>query len=92
MTPDEIPDPQKLDLEVCVDGEVRQSGSTSAMIFGVKELLLYITSVMTLEPGDMIATGTCDGIGPVEDGSVMEVEISGLGVLRNAVRFASTER
>lgn len=92
VTPDEVPDPQKLDLEVRVNGEVRQSGSTSAMIFGVKEVLVYITSVMTLDQGDIIATGTCDGIGPVEDGATMEVELSGLGTLRNAVRFADDGR
>ena len=89
VTPEEIPDPQRLDLVVRVDGEVRQSGSTSAMIFGVRDLLVYISSVMTLEPADVIATGTCDGIGPIPDGSTVEVEISGLGVLRNPVRFAS---
>jgi len=58
------------------------------MIFGVAELLCALSAVLTLEPGDLIATGTPDGIGPVDDGSTVEVAISGLGVLRNRVRFA----
>ncbi|HEY8373635.1 MAG TPA: fumarylacetoacetate hydrolase family protein [Pseudonocardiaceae bacterium] len=88
VTPDEVPDPQALDLRVTVDGEVRQSGSTAQMIFGVAELLIRLSAVMTLEAGDIIATGTCDGIGPVPDGSVVEVSVGDLGVLRNRVRFA----
>lgn len=87
VTPDEVADPQALNLEVRVDGQTRQKGNTRQMIFSVKELLLYISSVITLEPGDLIATGTCDGIGPAEDGAVMEVQIGNLGVLRNRVEF-----
>jgi len=86
---DEVPDPQSLDLTVTVDGEVRQRGSTADMIFGVGELLCFLSSVLTLEPGDVIATGTPEGIGPVADGATVEVAISGLGVLRNRIRFAA---
>lgn len=88
VSADEVADPQALDLCVRVDGEVRQQGSTSAMVFGVGELLCFLSSVLTLEPGDVIATGTPEGIGPVDDGATVEVEISGLGVLRNRIRFA----
>ena len=88
VSADEVADPQALDLRVTVDGDVRQRSSTGRMIFGVAELLCTLSAVLTLEPGDVIATGTPDGIGPVGDGSVVEVAISGLGVLRNRVRFA----
>lgn len=88
VSADEVADPQALDLRVTVDGEVRQQSSTNRMIFGVAELLCALSAVLTLEPGDVIATGTPDGIGPVDDGATMEVAISGLGVLRNRVRFA----
>ncbi len=68
-----------------VNGELRQSGSTSDMIFGVAELLSYITAVMTLLPGDVILTGTPAGVGPIVDGDRVEVEIEGIGVLVNPV-------
>jgi 5-oxopent-3-ene-1,2,5-tricarboxylate decarboxylase/2-hydroxyhepta-2,4-diene-1,7-dioate isomerase len=84
---DEVEDPQALDLEVRVDGELRQKGSTASMIFGVGELLVRLSAVMTLEPGDLIATGTCAGIGPVPDGSIVEVRIGDLGTLRNRIVF-----
>jgi 2-keto-4-pentenoate hydratase/2-oxohepta-3-ene-1,7-dioic acid hydratase in catechol pathway len=87
VTPDEVPDPQALDREVRVDGELRQEGHTASMIFGVGELLVRLSQVMTLEPGDLIATGTCDGIGPVPHGSTVEVRVGDLGVLRNRVVF-----
>lgn len=88
VTADEVPDPQALDIEVRVDGEPRQQGSTKQMIFGVGELLVRLSAVMTLEVGDVIATGTPDGIGPVPDGSTVEVRVGDLGVLRNRVVFA----
>jgi 2-keto-4-pentenoate hydratase/2-oxohepta-3-ene-1,7-dioic acid hydratase in catechol pathway len=71
---------------VCrVNGEVRQDGRTSDMIFPVAELVAYISSVMTLMPDDVILTGTPPGVGPVNRGDVMEVEIEGIGVLTNRV-------
>jgi 2-keto-4-pentenoate hydratase/2-oxohepta-3-ene-1,7-dioic acid hydratase in catechol pathway len=91
VTADEVPDPQALDVEVRVDGEVRQHGGTEQMIFSVAELLVRLSAVMTLEPGDVIATGTPDGIGPVPDGSTVEVRVGDLGVLRNRVMFAPAE-
>lgn len=93
VTKDEVSDPQNLPIRLRLNGQVMQNSSTNQMIFGVKELLAYLSQVFTLEPGDMIYTGTPPGVGvarkpPVylKDGDVVEVEIEGLGVLRNPVR------
>jgi 2-keto-4-pentenoate hydratase/2-oxohepta-3-ene-1,7-dioic acid hydratase in catechol pathway len=72
-----------------VNGVERQRGKTSEMIFAIPELLSYISAVMTLEPGDLIATGTPAGVGPLVDGDVVEIEIPGIGILSNPVRSAS---
>ena len=85
VTPDEVPDPQDLDLEVRVDGEVRQRGNTKQMIFSVADILIRLSAFMTLEPGDVIATGTPEGIGPIPDGATVEVRVGDLGVLRNRI-------
>ena len=74
-----------LSIECRVNGEVRQSGSTADMVFGVAELIEFITRVMTLLPGDVILTGTPAGISSVLPGDTMEVEIEGIGVLMNPV-------
>ncbi len=68
-----------------MNGEVRQSGSTADLVFGVAELIEHITRVMTLLPGDVILTGTPSGVGPVVPGDVMEVEVEGIGILTNPV-------
>ena len=68
-----------------VNGELRQSGSTADMIFGVAELIEYVSRIMTLLPGDVILTGTPSGVGPIEVGDRVEVEIEGIGVLMNPV-------
>jgi 2-keto-4-pentenoate hydratase/2-oxohepta-3-ene-1,7-dioic acid hydratase in catechol pathway len=68
-----------------VNGELRQSGSTADMIFGVAELIAYISAIMTLLPGDVILTGTPEGVGPIVEGDRVEVEIEGIGVLVNPV-------
>lgn len=79
-------DPLERLAVICrVNGEVRQAGFTSDMVFGVAELIEYISSVMTLLPGDVIMTGTPSGVGPVSPGDVMEVEIDGIGTLVNRV-------
>ncbi len=71
---------------VCrVNGEVRQAGSSSDLVFGVGELVAYISRIMTLLPGDVILTGTPSGVGPVVAGDTMEVEVEGVGVLVNPV-------
>ncbi len=74
-----------LSIECRVNGEVRQSGSTADMVFGVAELIEFITRVMTLLPGDVVLTGTPSGVGPVVPGDRMEVEVEGIGVLFNPV-------
>jgi 2-keto-4-pentenoate hydratase/2-oxohepta-3-ene-1,7-dioic acid hydratase in catechol pathway len=68
-----------------LNGEVKQTGSTADFIFAIPELLRYISACMTLEPGDLIPTGTPAGVGPMAAGDVVEVEIPGLGVLRNTL-------
>ena len=76
-----------LDLRIVtrVNGVERQRASASQMVFRVPALIAYISRIMTLEPGDVIATGTPDGIGALEPGDEVEVEIEGVGVLRNPV-------
>jgi 2-keto-4-pentenoate hydratase/2-oxohepta-3-ene-1,7-dioic acid hydratase in catechol pathway len=93
VTADEIPDPQALDLRLSVNGEQRQSSNTGNMIFGVAHLVSFLSQAMTLEPGDLIATGTPFGVAlgmkpPVwlKDGDVCETEIDGIGALRNPMR------
>jgi 2-keto-4-pentenoate hydratase/2-oxohepta-3-ene-1,7-dioic acid hydratase in catechol pathway len=74
-----------LSLQTRVNGELRQNGNTRDMIFTCDFLIEFITTVMTLEPGDVILTGTPSGVGPLASGDAVEVEIEGIGVLRNAV-------
>ena len=78
-------DPADLELTTRVNGGVRQRGRTSRMLFGPPELLVFISSVMTLDPGDVILTGTPAGVAPLRAGDTVEVEIEGIGVLRNHV-------
>ena len=81
-------DPLDLRLRTHVNGATRQDARTSAMAFSVPFLVRYISHVMTLEPGDLIATGTPAGVGPLAAGDTVEVEIEGVGILRNHVRAA----
>jgi 2-keto-4-pentenoate hydratase/2-oxohepta-3-ene-1,7-dioic acid hydratase in catechol pathway len=81
-------DPSDVGITTRVNGEVRQQGRTREMVAGVGELLAYISRCMTLEPGDAVFTGTPAGVGPLRDGDVVEVEIEGIGVLRNTVLSA----
>jgi 2-keto-4-pentenoate hydratase/2-oxohepta-3-ene-1,7-dioic acid hydratase in catechol pathway len=78
-------DPSNLHLETRLNGEVRQSTSTGELIFGVHALVSFISRIMTLLPGDVIATGTPSGIGPMQPGDTVEVEIEKIGTLRNHV-------
>ena len=96
VTADEIGDPQKLDVSLRLNGEVKQHASTAVMIFSIARVIAYLSRGMTLEAGDVIATGTPEGVGfartpPefLEDGDVMEVEIEKIGVLRNTVSITS---
>ncbi|MFB6160094.1 MAG: fumarylacetoacetate hydrolase family protein [Haloferacaceae archaeon] len=82
-TPDELPDDAAIELRV--DGEPRQSSTVGNLIFPVPELIEEITAYMTLEPGDVIATGTPAGVGPLEDGDEVAVEIEGVGTLEHTV-------
>jgi len=72
-------------LRTRLDGAVQQDASVREMIFSVDDIIAYITAFMTLEPGDLIATGTPSGVGPVQPGSKVQIEISGIGVLENTV-------
>jgi len=78
-------DPSSLVVEAQVNGAVRQSGNTSLMIYPVPFLVRWISRMMTLLPGDVIATGTPAGVGPLVPGDTVEVTVSGVGVLRNPV-------
>ncbi len=72
-------------IETRLNGQTRQSGTTADFIFPLDVILRYITSVMTLEPGDVIATGTPAGVGPMDPGDVVEVTVEGVGTLRNPI-------
>ena len=92
VTADEIPDPQELDLSLKVNGEVKQAANTRQMLFPIAELIEDITSGMTLEPGDVIATGSPSGVGAAQTppqylvpGDVVELDIERIGRLSNPV-------
>jgi 2-keto-4-pentenoate hydratase/2-oxohepta-3-ene-1,7-dioic acid hydratase in catechol pathway len=80
-----IPDPQCLRILCRLNGRVVQESTTASMIFSVAELISFISLNMTLEPGDVIATGTPSGVGPMKAGDFVEVEIEGIGILANPV-------
>jgi 2-keto-4-pentenoate hydratase/2-oxohepta-3-ene-1,7-dioic acid hydratase in catechol pathway len=77
---------RSLEVATRVNGTVRQRGKTAEMAYSIPAIISFISSVMTLVPGDLIATGTPAGVGPLASGDVVEVEVSGVGVLRNPVR------
>jgi 2-keto-4-pentenoate hydratase/2-oxohepta-3-ene-1,7-dioic acid hydratase in catechol pathway len=79
-------DPNDVVVETRLNGEVRQHASSVDMVYGVATLVEYITSFMTLLPGDMIMTGTPEGVGKLTPGDLVEVEVEGLGTLANTVR------
>ena len=92
VTPDEVPNPHALRLRMLVNGEVRQDVNTGEMIYNIWQQIAYLSTVMTLEPGDILATGTPSGIGAVykppqfrKVGDVMRVEIEGIGAIENIV-------
>jgi acylpyruvate hydrolase len=95
VTSDEVGDPQDLALLTCVSGQVMQSARTGEMIFPVARLVAFASQLMTLEPGDVLLTGTPAGVGKarrpprwLRDGDVVEVSVERVGTLRNAVRAA----
>lgn len=77
--------PDNLKIETYLNGDLRQSASTSDLIFGISKLVSFISGVMTLLPGDVIATGTPSGIGPMNPGDIVEIKIQNIGTLRNFV-------
>lgn len=85
VTADEVEDPHRLGLRAYVNGELRQEGNTAQMLRKIPELIAFITSFMTLDPDDVILTGTPKGISHVRPGDVMRLEIDGLGALENPV-------
>jgi 2-keto-4-pentenoate hydratase/2-oxohepta-3-ene-1,7-dioic acid hydratase in catechol pathway len=89
-TADELPDPHGLAISLSVNGDIRQSSSTAQMIFNSYEILSFLSQIVPLEPGAIIATGTPSGVGAVQNrflapGDVLEASIAGLGTLRNVV-------
>jgi 2-keto-4-pentenoate hydratase/2-oxohepta-3-ene-1,7-dioic acid hydratase in catechol pathway len=81
----------ELEVVTRVNGLERQRGSVRQMVFSIPFLISYISRIMTLEPGDLLATGTPDGVGPLAAGDVVEVELSGLGAVTNPVLAAPEE-
>ena len=82
-------DPENLDIWLKVNGDLRQKGNTRDMIFKIPQLIAYISRIMTLEPGDIIATGTPRGVDPIEHGDVVEANVEGIGILREKVKMPS---
>jgi 2-keto-4-pentenoate hydratase/2-oxohepta-3-ene-1,7-dioic acid hydratase in catechol pathway len=78
-----VEDVHNLDLELTVNGQVRQKGNTSDMIFSPERLIAYISQFMTLEVGDIIATGTPEGVSPLNDGDMVVAKVAGVGTVRN---------
>jgi len=78
-------DPNDIRIETRLNGDIRQAAQTSDMVFGVAELMEYITTFMTLLPGDAVLTGTPEGVGRLEKGDIVEVDVDGIGALVNPV-------
>jgi len=81
-------DPAELEVAARINGELRQQANTRQLAFNVAVLISYISAVMTLEPGDLIFTGTPAGVSPLQAGDLVEIEVEGIGVLRNPVTAA----
>ena len=82
---EDIPDPHCLAVRTRVNGELRQEGNTRDMIFSIPVLVEYLSRFLTLQPGDMISTGTPKGLSDVRPGDVVEVEVEGVGILENTI-------
>lgn len=85
-------DTSTLKVSCKVNGDIRQNSSTSKMIWNVDELITYISNVMTLEPGDIVMTGTPHGVGPLQNGDVCVVSVQGIGSLENPVALQSSQQ
>jgi 2-keto-4-pentenoate hydratase/2-oxohepta-3-ene-1,7-dioic acid hydratase in catechol pathway len=93
VTPEELPDPHRLRIQCRLNGQTMQDSNTGQMIFNIPQTIAYLSRVMTLEPGDVVFTGTPPGVGMarkpkvfLKDGDEVEIEVEGIGVLRNTVR------
>jgi 2-keto-4-pentenoate hydratase/2-oxohepta-3-ene-1,7-dioic acid hydratase in catechol pathway len=91
-TPLDDVDLDRLTVITRVNGEERQRGSTAEMVFSIPFLVSYVSRIMTLEPGDVLATGTPEGVGPLAEGDVVEVELEDLSILENPVRTREEHR
>ncbi len=89
VTPDELPEPDDVDFTLRVNGVVRQQSNTRRLIFAVRKLIAWASRWYTLYPGDVLMTGTPEGVGPVGPGDVMECEMEHVGSMRVAVRAAA---
>lgn len=87
VTADEFRPPLHLDLACRVNGKIRQKANTRDLVFGIPAIIEFISRTITLEPGDVISTGTPEGIGPITHGDVVRCTIQGIGELRNPVRW-----
>jgi 2,4-diketo-3-deoxy-L-fuconate hydrolase len=88
VTSDELSDPSNLDLTLMVNGEVRQKANTRDLIIGVAELIAFASSFYTLMPGDVLLTGTPEGVAPIQAGDVMNAVIADIGSMDVHVRAA----
>jgi 2-keto-4-pentenoate hydratase/2-oxohepta-3-ene-1,7-dioic acid hydratase in catechol pathway len=86
VTADDVPDPDDISFQLTVNGEIRQRANTRDLIYGVTRLIELYSGAMTLEPGDIIATGTPEGVGPIVSGDLVVLSIDGIGTLRMPVR------
>lgn len=82
---EDIGNPQNLHISLTVNGKVRQDSNTHHMVFSIAETIAYLSRAMTLYPGDVISTGTPQGVGAIEAGDVLEAQIEGIGILKNTV-------
>ncbi|MDX1933668.1 MAG: fumarylacetoacetate hydrolase family protein [Capsulimonadales bacterium] len=85
VTKDDLPDPQNLRISLTVNGETKQNDTTGSMIYSIPFLIAYLSKQFALHAGDVIATGTPSGVGPIRPGDVVEATIEGIGTLRNPV-------
>jgi 2,4-didehydro-3-deoxy-L-rhamnonate hydrolase len=86
VTADELPDPSCLDLTLSVNGKVKQKANTRDLIIGIADLIAFASSFYTLMPGDVLLTGTPEGVGPIAAGDIMSAEIANVGRMEVAVR------
>ena len=83
--PEAVPDPHNLNIRLAVNGQVRQQSNTRSMIFRIEQMIAHISSIMSLEPGDLIYTGTPEGVGPVVPGDTITAELQHVGSLTVSV-------